>query len=716
MTLAPRHHRAALKHILIAGMLVALLVVGGALGLLGYAAQSMDRLALQTERRLVERSLIGARESLIEGVTSATVWDATAWLLTQPRVDPAEIQVNFGDWYADYMNHEVTLVYDVEGRLIQASRDSRSVATEQEAAFADAVAPLVDEVRAASRAQRRGPRRFGFDSVETATGVVSAYGQIYFVVASTVVSETDQVAQPAVDPVVVSGKNFSLYLRRLERDMPIAGAVYSAVPAEASGPSMPLIDPRGQTIGSVRWTPSRPGVGILRSSAPLIALLLLALTASGVVLLLRVSALMGKLEQNERELTEARDRAEKASAAKSQFLANMSHELRTPLNGVVALADLLRSRQTDPEDREMAGLIVSSGQLLERVVNDVLDVSKIEAGKRELESVPFDLELVLSRTAQLHGASAAAKGITLACRIRPDAAGAWRGDPGRVAQIVSNLLGNAVKFTSEGAVTLTARRLGDRLQLTVRDTGPGFTREVGARLFQRFEQADVSMTRRHGGTGLGLSICASLAGLMGGVIRARGAPGKGAVFSVVLPLEPLPGVTLPTPAHVLADRAAAAPPPVAIAGSKPEPESAAPESVAPLGPRVLLAEDHPTNQRVVSLILGAINADLTIVGDGAQAVAEAEASRFDVILMDVQMPVMDGLTATRRIREYERAFGLPRTPIVSLTAHALAEHAASSLAAGSDLHLAKPIRPDALLKVMEQVLSGTAPDAAENVA
>src|SRR5690606_15695803 len=183
------------------------------------------------------------------------------------------------------------------------------------------------------------------------------------------------------------------------------------------------------------WEPSRPGVTILGRAAPIIAGVILLLVVAAGTLLVRISGLVRRLEQNENDLTEARDRAEAASAAKSQFLANMSHELRTPLNGVVALADLLKGRLSDTDSREMAGLIVSSGQLLERVVNDVLDVSKIEAGKLALESTPFDLALVLNRTAQLHGASAGAKGLSLICRVSDDTAGTWRGDPGRVAQI-----------------------------------------------------------------------------------------------------------------------------------------------------------------------------------------------------------------------------------------------------------------------------------------
>lgn len=376
---------------------------------------------------------------------------------------------------------------------------------------------------------------------------------------------------------------------------------------------------------------------------------------------------------------------ERANEAKSSFLANMSHELRTPLNGVVALSDLLKARQSTDEDREMAALIVSSGRLLEQVVNDILDMSKIEAGQLKLEAMPFDLEDCLKRIASLHGASAAAKGVDLECRVSPGAGGVYLGDPVRVTQVLSNLLSNAVKFTDSGIVRLSARRTREGLRVSVRDTGIGFDAETAARLFRRFEQADASMTRKYGGTGLGLSICASLVEMMGGRIEVRSSPGVGSLFSVLLPLDRVaePGATSADPAPVAAPE-----PPAQAAPTRP--------------PRVLLAEDHPTNQRVVALVLEPLGVDLTIVGDGVQALEAARGGGYDLVLMDVQMPEMDGLTATRRLREHEAATGQPRTPVVSLTANALPEHVEASLAAGSDRHLAKPIRPDALIAaVME---------------
>ncbi len=372
---------------------------------------------------------------------------------------------------------------------------------------------------------------------------------------------------------------------------------------------------------------------------------------------------------------------ERANRAKSSFLANMSHELRTPLNGVVAISDLLANRLQSEEERRMAALVVSSAKLLEQVLSDILDVSKIEAGQMSLAKEPFDLAVVIDRVTEPHSAAASAKGVALRWSLSPDAAGRYLGDEVRVSQILSNLLSNAVKFTGAGEVVLTADTCEGGVRLSVRDTGIGFAPEIKDRLFNRFEQADVSVTRRFGGTGLGLPICASLCELMGGSIEAASAPGEGASFTVTLPLE-------------RTDQTDAASAPM-------DPDAA--ENLRAF--RVLLAEDHPTNQKVVSLILEPLGVDLTIVEDGAQAVAAFKAAPFDLVLMDVQMPVMDGLTAIGLIRQYEAETDRTPTPIMALTANAMSEHVEASRAAGADRHLSKPIRPHALIAAIQDVLA-----------
>jgi signal transduction histidine kinase len=366
---------------------------------------------------------------------------------------------------------------------------------------------------------------------------------------------------------------------------------------------------------------------------------------------------------------------ERANAAKTDFLANMSHELRTPLNGVIALGSVLAKEQTTERGRQTADLVVASGRLLEQVLTDILDISRIEAGQLPINVAPFNLSECVTTIAALHRASAAAKGLDFVVKDDRDAEG-WRlGDDVRITQILSNLLSNAVKFTSEGGVSLEVVSHGDAVTFAVTDTGVGFPAEFQAKLFSRFEQADGSITRRFGGSGLGLAICASLVELMGGEISADSEPGRGSTFTVTLPLA----------------RAAA---PARVEAS----DAAASADLSNL--KVLVAEDHPTNRAVVSLILEPFAVKLTMVEDGQQAVDAVEREAFDVILMDIQMPVMDGLTAAREIRKLEEALGLPRTRIVALSANALPEHIAEARAAGMDEHLAKPIRPEALVGLL----------------
>ena len=391
----------------------------------------------------------------------------------------------------------------------------------------------------------------------------------------------------------------------------------------------------------------------------------------------------------EAEMASARAEAEAANKAKSEFLANMSHEIRTPLNGVIGVAAALAQTELSPAQSEMVGLIQTSGHTLERVVSDVLDFSKIEAGRLEIEAQPFDLRSETDRLLEMYRLRADEKGLGLTVEYGEDASGWFCGDVVRIKQVLGNLVSNAIKFTAEGEVRASIDvRAGAgpdvaELVLKVRDTGIGIDEAFASRLFQRFSQADGSITRRFGGTGLGLSICQALVELMGGEIDATSAPGRGSCFRVRLPLRPLES---PQPGQ--APRRAD---PIEAAGVQ--------------GLRVLLAEDHEINRRVVELILGPLGVALTTAVNGAEAVSACETGAFDLVLMDMQMPVMDGLAATRAIRLAEAARpGRARTPLIMLSANAMRQHREEALAAGADLHLAKPVTAASLLGAVGQAL------------
>jgi signal transduction histidine kinase/ActR/RegA family two-component response regulator len=399
--------------------------------------------------------------------------------------------------------------------------------------------------------------------------------------------------------------------------------------------------------------------------------------------------LVGKLGEREddlkramRELEQARDAANAANVLKTQFLANMSHEIRTPLNGVLAMAEVMALGELAPTQRDRLDIIRRSGDLLLAVLNDVLDLSKIEAGKLTLANDDFDLAPTLAATVDSYAAEARAKGLAFTTEVDDSAAGWWRGDADRLRQILGNLLSNAVKFTPGGEVRtrIDVNPESGALRLVVRDTGIGMAAEKLPSLFEKFTQADNSATRRFGGTGLGLAICRELTQMMGGSIVVESREGKGSVFSVELPLQKGDASTqalISAPSH-------------------------------DAGIRLLAAEDNPTNRQVLTAVMNSLGIDIDIVVDGREAVEAWRLGGYDLILMDIQMPVMDGIEAARAIRAEEKKARRPRTPIVALTANALSHQVAEYMAAGMDGHVAKPIEIAKLYEAISAALNAAA--------
>ncbi len=384
------------------------------------------------------------------------------------------------------------------------------------------------------------------------------------------------------------------------------------------------------------------------------------------------------LATSQRDLETERARAEQANAAKSAFLAFMSHEIRTPLNGVLGMIQAMARDELTPVQRDRLGVVASSGETLLLLLNDLLDLSRIEAGRLDIEDGVVDLAATAEAARQAFAPRAAEKGLRLVLNAPVETLGWWAGDPARIQQVIANLVANAVKFTERGEVTINLARDPEGLSVTVSDTGLGIAQERLACLFDRFVQANASTCRQYGGSGLGLAICHQLVTLMGGSISVESRLGQGSCFTVRLPLA----------------RAEA-----------PPSEASLPETPPPDGVRLLVAEDNPTNRLVLSTLLGQIDIAPHMVENGQQAVDACAGSEWDIVLMDVQMPVMDGVSAVRAIRAREMAECRPRVPIIAVTANAMAHHRAEYLAAGMDAMVAKPIQLTELLGAMDKVLT-----------
>jgi signal transduction histidine kinase/ActR/RegA family two-component response regulator len=393
--------------------------------------------------------------------------------------------------------------------------------------------------------------------------------------------------------------------------------------------------------------------------------------------------------RNEEALRQARLQAEAANRTKSQFLANMSHEIRTPMTAVLGFADLLATTSLSAEQRDYVETVRSSGETLLALINDILDLSKIEAGKLVLDLVPLDVRSTVQRLKSLFTVQAAAKQLSFMTAVDPAVPQQIIGDPLRIRQVLTNLLGNAIKFTARGAVSLAvAARQRDEggyaLEFIVRDTGPGIPAEAHQSIFESFSQLDASTSRKHGGTGLGLSISRAIAEQMGGSLDVESEPGKGASFHFTIPVKAL----------------AEAPAPIVLE-NRPAPKEM--KDLTRLN--LLVADDNAVNRRVVVMFLERLGCHVDAVESGIELLQQMDRAEYDAVFVDVQMPGMDGLEATRRIR----ARGRPSPRIVALTAAAFPEDRARCLEAGMDDYLSKPVSQDDLARLLQGIRAAGGP-------
>lgn len=648
---------------LLAMTAIALLALSLVLG-----ARQVDLRVRSHEEFLVRQGIRAETQQLLNALIPQTVWDEAVVNLDNQFSEswardhiPIYLRQSIGTW-----NY---LVVNGDDQAVWGSRDADPMSATDLEAFRRSAGPIVAEIRKQEAARKASPEAAAAIATPKMAIVASQFemrdGRPFLWIASLVQPDFRKARPAKSKAAIVIGGDFisrarmdsleQRYKLQQFRFEPGAGHV-GAHEASTTFTAYP-----GATPVTLIWCPERPGADLLRQSLWVIC---------GVVVLL--AALAAVMTHSTRQAAHSLLANHRAQA---EFLANMSHELRTPLNGVNALSEALSRTQLSESQREMTATIHKSGQMLSRLLSDILDLARIDAKGLALEPAPFLLSGAVKSIVDIMAPRAREKGLDLQLEL-PAAADSWvMGDAVRMAQILGNLLSNAIKFTDQGHVRLSVQTASDgnpdTWRFVVEDTGVGFEPSQQEVIFQRFQQGDGSVTRRFGGTGLGLAISRELANMMGGSLSGEGRPGVGAVFTLNLPLTE-------TVAHA--------------------PQPAAPQTPEnsfltqdPTPRRVLVSEDHPINRLVIETLLHELGMTVQSTENGLEACEAFESQEFDLVLMDMQMPIMDGLSAIRRIRLHEAHLGQSPTPVIMITANALPEHEAASLDAGADLFITKPL-------------------------
>ena len=634
------------------------------------------------EKGLIENGIKIEIARVNGGVESQTLWD-DAVLHLDNKLDPRWAKQYLTEYLWANGHYDLVYVLDRDDRPVYATEDRQPVGLQAFEALRARLVPTIASVR--QREAARGPMVLGDPRVPVPIRdqAIVRSGKDRFIITADLVQPDNSIgaAPSRRGAILLAGQRIdSIFLHKIEQqylihDLRMVPVDQGARPGELSFQVGDASDPASFRLA---WKRNSPTAKLLLTAGPPLLMVLLALASAPLMVMVS--------DRRNQKLKTSAEAAKMASLAKSGFLATMSHEIRTPMNGILGMARIMKGGALPHVQRERLDIILESSEALIAILNNALDLSKIESGKLELENEPFALAELAQAARNAFSAIAIQQDLELVVQVSPEAAGAFRGDAHRIRQVLHNLLSNAIKFTQHGGITLKVDASGGMARFVVSDTGCGISPDRIDKLFEKFVQEDASTTRRYGGSGLGLAICRELTEARGGGVSVTSELGRGTTFTVTLPLEPceIPSVLVQAP-------------------SADEPRISA-EAADTL--RVLVAEDNAINQRVIVAILEQVGVSPTVVEDGVQAVAAWGSARWDLILMDVCMPVMDGVVASRRIRGLEASGGHERTPIIALTANVMSHQLEEYRQAGMDGVVAKPILVSELFSAIEQALAG----------